>query len=204
MTFKAIIEVDDLTAALKGLREEGFLAKQSPESPDVVFVYGKDKGDLVEAAKKYYKTRGYENVVFEDDFYKNTVQSGKVDDAELLSAVKEPEHKEVSILENKTENDLYDERHPLDKGGVKHAVDDEDLLKKVKTGDDFKVELDDIKADDEAVKVTEAQTQRGGSGNPGEREEAEDKEKDLKPSSEGADVVAKAVQVDNTVEQKTK
>lgn len=203
MTFKATVMVDNLEKSLEELREAGFLAKQSSEQPDVVFIYGKDKEALIAAVKEQHKLRGFENIEFSDEYFESLIDNEKVEDEELLSAVKEPEHKEVAIEENKTEQDLYKEVHPLDLGGVKHAVDDEELLGKVKEGDNFKVKLDPVEPTNEAVKVTEAQTQRGGSGNPGEREEAAEKE-DEKSQAEkdrkGGEVIADAVKISTSNE----
>lgn len=205
MTYQVTIMVEDLESALQGLRADGLLAKQSSEVPDVVHVYGKNKADLVSAAKKYQKTRGLENIKFDDKYFEGLVESAKVDDQELLSAVKEPEHKEVAIEENKTEADLYKEVHPLDLGGVKHAVDDQELLDKVKEGSDFSVELDPVKPSDEAVKVSEAQTQRGGTGNPGDAEKAAEEAKNQpKPNTKGADVVADAVKISTSGDDSNK
>lgn len=206
MAFKATVLVDNLEHSLKEIREEGLLAKQSTTQPDVVFIYGKDKDVVVEAAKKQHKLRGFENISFSDEYFDSLVEEGDFEDEELLSAVKEPEHKEVAVEENKTEADLYEEVHPLDLGGVKHAQDDEELLEKVKEGEDFKVALEPVEATDEAVKVTEAQTQRGGSGNPGEREEAakkEDEKSQTEKDKEGAEVIATANKI-ATADDKSK
>lgn len=187
MTYKAKILVDDLRQVLVDLRKDGFLARQSSEEPDVVYVYGKDKDALVEVARKHYKQRGLENITFDDSFYEGLVEDEKVDDAELMAAVQEPEHVEKEF--NKTEADLYLERHPLDLHGKKHPANDEELLKAVKAGKDFKVDLKDAKEDDVAVKVTEAQPQRGGSDTVKSGTEADKAEKD----KEGAKVVTGSV-----------
>ncbi len=191
MTYKAKILVDDLRSVLVDLREDGFLARQSSEEPDVVYVYGKDKDALVEVARKHYKQRGLENISFDDEFYEGLVEDEKVEDEELLMALQEPEHVEKEF--NKTEADLYLERHPLDLHGKKHPANDEELLKAAKSGKDFKVDLKDIEKDDPAVKVTEAQTQRGGSDDPSNASEKETKEDKAEKDKEGAKVVAGSV-----------
>lgn len=199
MTFKATFIVEDLESALEGLRQEGMLAKQSTEVPDVVIAYSKDKDALIKGIEKFHKQRGLENIVLGDAYYKSLVVNEKADDTELLAAVKEPERKDVSIEDNKTEADLYAEVHPLDLGGVKHAENDADLLKKVKAGDDFSVELDPIDKDDDAARVTQAQTQRGGTGNPNDETRADgkpvDPAKQEKADKEGAEIVGKSIEI---------
>lgn len=193
MTYKVSFMVEDLTAALKGLRADGLLARQSSEVPDLVVAYGKDKEALITGVREFHKTRGFENIKLDEDYFNDLVSNEKVTDEELLNAAKEPEHKEVSVQENKTEADLYAEVHPLDLGGVKHALNDEELLAKIKEGKDFSVKLDEIDEKDPAVVVTEAQTQRGGSGNPGD--ESANAKLEPSDSKESKEVLAKSVEI---------